>query len=359
MAHRAQYDGIRALAIALVLICHSVPRATGGASGVNIFFTLSGFLITGLLLAERERYGSVWMGGFYARRLLRLMPPLLAMLLLVACMPNVYGTSHNGFSASLWITIPAALFYVGNYFQAAGEPLGYLSHTWSLGVEEQFYLFWPIGMLALERRGRLRWALPRLIIFFVVLRAVLAAFGMHRYGLADWLTSEADCLLIGALLAVWMRDPGTVAWAKRTSAGWGALGVLSLVCLFASYKSQGMQGTFALYGGITIVGAATAVLIAHLGQRDDGLLSWMFGWAPVVLIGRVSYGIYLYHFVIFQWVQHQRYPSTAKTYVVEYALTAAAVALSWFLVERPALRMKDRFRPDRAPFRRPLLDPAV
>jgi peptidoglycan/LPS O-acetylase OafA/YrhL len=359
MEHRRQYDGIRALAIVLVLLCHSMPHAEGGASGVNIFFTLSGFLITGLLLAEQDRYGGVWLGGFYARRLLRLMPPLLVMLLLVALLPDVYGTARSGFEASLWIIIPASLFYVGNYFQAAGQPFGYLAHTWSLGVEEQFYLFWPIAMLSLERRHRLARALPKLIVLAVVLRAVLAGLGLGSHGLAIWLPSVADDLLIGALLSVWMREPGRLAWAERSTAGWGALAVLGAVCVFASYRAQGMQGTFALFGGITLVGAATAVLIAHLGQRDDGVLSWLFAWTPVVGVGRVSYGIYLYHYVIFQWVQHQHYPSQAKSYLLEYGITAVAVTASWFLVEQPALRFKERFRPSRAPFRAVGLDLGV
>jgi peptidoglycan/LPS O-acetylase OafA/YrhL len=306
---------------------------------VNIFFTLSGFLITALLLVELEARGKVWFAGFYARRALRLIPPLLLALALVALLPNVYVGANNGVSISRWYSIPAALFYVANIVAALGHPLGFLAHTWSLAVEEQFYLLWPALLVLLASRRLLGKALPVLIILAIVSRAAMTAGDVR--GVPDWLISQTDQLLIGALLAVgYLR--GGLSSLRREPAGWLALAALAALVVIGTATKNGSEGHFALYGGLTVAGIASAVLIGHLMVSDGSTLSALFAFTPFVWIGRVSYGIYLFHFPIFQWVQHERWASKPKEYAVEYALLAIAVAVSWFLVERPALRLKNR-----------------
>jgi len=324
-------DGVRGVALLMVLACHSLDPffpAQGGSLGVNMFFVLSGFLITGLLLSELDSTGSVWLGGFYLRRALRLMPPFILTLALVAALPNVLPGSL-GLSAIL----PAAFFYVGNYVQAfSGHgSLGYLAHTWSLSVEEQFYLVWPIALTWLAATGRLRRWLPGLILAFAASRAVLGLTGMPD--VAAWLPSNADQLLIGALLAVVFLQQGA-GWAASQRIGWAT--------------REGTQGPLAIYGGLTIAGLASAALIAHLVTATRGPLVWLFTLTPVIWLGRVSYGVYLFHYPIFKWTQAHDWPSSFKTVAVEYALTAVPVLLSWFLVERSALRLKDRIHGRRA-----------
>lgn len=343
-------DGIRAMAIMLVLAAHSLPHAAGGGYGVNIFFTLSGFLITALLLVEYRATESIWMGGFYLRRALRLLPPLVLMLALVAAIPNVYLQPSDGHSISRLISIPAALFYVANIVAAFGHPLGFVAHTWSLAIEEQFYFIWPLAFLWLVSTKRLK-LLPALIVAAVVARLLLVV--THVPGISDWLPAQADQLLIGALLAVVFLD-GRAAWLKRRAVGWIGLVTLAVLALIGTADHQGSEGSLALYGGLTVCGLASAALIGHLITADTGWLHRIFAFRPFVWLGRVSYGVYLFHFPIFQWVQHERWPSLAKTMAVEYALTAVAVLLSWFFVERQALRLKDRrARPRQVPSHEP------
>lgn len=335
-------DGVRAMAIGLVLLCHSVPGARGGGIGVNIFFTLSGFLITSVLLDEFEEEGRVNYLNFYARRALRLFPALLAVALLVALLPNVYRPPLDD-SQSRLETIPAALLYTANYYRATGHPLGYLSHTWSLSVEEQFYLVWPVLLVALSIRGRLRRFLPWLIGGLIATRAIMAA--LHVPGLSDWLSAQADQFAIGAFLAVCLRA-GELRWLRARVVGWVGLMVLALLALLGSATHQGVHGSFGMYGGVTAAGVASAALIGNLALAQGGLLNWFFTRRSIVVVGMVSYGLYLYHFPIFEWVQHQRWPSS-ETYLLEYTLTAVAVTASWLFIETPALRLKSRFRAQR------------
>ncbi len=335
----AGLDGVRALAIVLVLGCHSLDpffHAEGGAVGVNMFFTLSGFLITGLLLTELATTGALRFGSFYLRRCLRLLPALLLLLVLVAVLPNDLPGSMSRVAAE-----PAALVYVGNYVQAfAGwGSLGLLSHTWSLSVEEQFYLLWPFALAWLAASGRLERWLPRLILAFVACRAVLGTAGVPAIGI--WLPGAADQLLAGALLAVVYLRQGT-GWARPAWVGWSAIGAIAAIAVAGSISEQGMQGPFANDGGATVAAAAAALLIAHLVSGASSRLAGLLTLPPIVRLGRVSYGLYLFHYPIFKWVQTYHWPDRFETIGVEYALAGLLTAFSWFVVERPALRLKRR-----------------
>lgn len=337
-----QLDGVRAMAIALVICSHSIRHAEGGGIGVHVFFVLSGFLITSLLLQERAGSGRISFPNFYIRRALRLLPALLLLLVVVALLPNVYiDPARDGSSASRLITIPITLFYGANFANGLGLHMGYLAHAWSLSIEEQFYVLWPIAMVWLVVRGRFITALLVLIPAFAVLRFGMAA--AHVKGTIDWLTSHADQLLIGSLLAWWVRA-GLPDWIRSSAAGAAALGTLLALTLTGSYTHQGLQGDFGLYGGLTLTAIAAAVLIAHLVAGHGPLLR-VFGLTPLVWLGRVSYGVYLFHFPVFQYVAHQRLSSQAVTIAVEYTATAALVVFSWFAIERPALKLKPRFGP--------------
>ena len=190
-SYRPALDGMRGLAVVLVVLSHSVRHTEGGGIGVQMFFTLSEFLITSLLLDERARTGSVSLPNFYARRALRLLPPLLIMRALVAALPNVYRTPLDGHSMSRLITIPLALFYMANFGNIYGEGMGYLAHCWSLSVEEQFYIVWPVVALGLLRRGRLRQYLPWLIGGFITLRT-FCQLGSRAAGLRAGPVGEAS-----------------------------------------------------------------------------------------------------------------------------------------------------------------------
>ncbi len=235
------------------------------------------------------------------------------MLLLVALLPNPYRHPIDGLSVTRWISIPAALFYVANMIQALGHPLGYLGHTWSLSIEEQFYFLWPAVALWLAVTRRLRTWLPALIAAAAVSRVLMALVGVPT--VVGWLPAEADQLLIGAALAVALLD-GRLGFLRHPAWGWAALTLLAVLCLIGSATHQGSEGTVAIYGGLTLAGLATAALIGYFVVGGSSPLLKAFTLAPIVLLGRVSYGVYLFHFPVFQWVQHERWPSLGKTLVV-------------------------------------------
>jgi peptidoglycan/LPS O-acetylase OafA/YrhL len=325
-------DGVRALAIGLVVLAHALGPTLDalGGLGVVVFFVLSGFLITALLLDERET-GRVDLRRFYARRALRLFPALVCLLAVAAALPW-YFPSDRALSAPQ--AVAAAVLYVANW--VTGD-LGYLSHTWSLAVEEQFYLVWPVVLLALARR-RAAFRIGLLIGVLLVVRTVV---DLALPGVPHATVSHADQLLIGALLAVLWRTGQASPGAAVT---WCCLAAFPMT--FLVVRDAGQLRTNV---GYTVCAAATGVLIAHLLARD-GLLRQAFTAPAAVLVGRVSYGIYLYHWPIFRGLRHvfvtHGWTSPAAHGIriaLALTVTAAAVALSWRFVERPALRLKRRF----------------
>jgi peptidoglycan/LPS O-acetylase OafA/YrhL len=330
-------DGIRAIAIAGVVLLHTVPVVGGGYIGVEVFFVLSGFLITTLLVREVDSTGSVQRGAFFARRALRLLPGLLVLLALSAVFVWLTGSNNGGLP--LEQAMPAVLFYGGNWVEAMGLGLGYLSHTWSLAIEVQFYVVWPLLIVALARRVDAVRLLVIATVALVALRAGLTPLAPSAGNLAVWTTSKLDCLLIGAMLAlVLARYPLRVARTVAAPwigfvAGFAVIGVGVWLSVVASPER------WSNYGLTTVVGVATAIVIAHVLVHPTGALAAGLGKRPLAGIGRVSYGIYLYHWPIVAWVGLQAWSTTTRL-VVEFALIAFAVTVSWLVIEKPASRLK-------------------
>ncbi|SNQ50235.1 Putative acyltransferase (fragment) [Frankia canadensis] len=195
-------DGLRALAVLCVLVFH-MDALPGGYLGVDVFFVLSGFLITGQLLAERDRAGEVSLIRFYVRRAYRLLPAfwLLALVGLVAVVTGIDGRA--GALGEFLGSLAASAMYVNNYVQVVRQSTGagWLGHTWSLSAEEQFYLLWPLVLVALCRRPRLARRLPVVLLAGVAAvalwRNVLAAFGASATRMYFGLDTRADALLVG------------------------------------------------------------------------------------------------------------------------------------------------------------------
>ncbi|GAC1366597.1 MAG: hypothetical protein NVSMB32_11080 [Actinomycetota bacterium] len=350
-------DGVRAAAILAVLAAHSIPHGSGGLIGVDIFFVLSGFLITRILLAERAKGGRIDFRNFYIRRALRLAPALVLLLVMVAVLPDVFHPSVDGVMVTRGWSMLTVAGYVSNWvLPITGHGLfGYLDHTWSLAIEEQFYLLWPLTLIVLLRiKQGMRWILPGFIVGIVVVRLGLSLhmrsalgdpnpFHLHS-ALADSGVVQADALLIGAVLA-WIsasRDR-LLAWTARPAVGWGACLGLGAIALALGIPAR--TNIYPLHwGGFTVVAVLTAALIAHFLSGAKGTLTRLFSWPPAVALGRVSYGVYLFHRPIFAWVQHQAWGRPTQL-MIEYIATAMVVTLSWYLVEQPFLLLKRRFRP--------------
>ncbi len=365
-------DGVRGLAVLLVMMVHLqllLPFEQtgvgwidgfirGGYLGVDLFFVLSGFLITALLLQEtEERGGVIRYGAFYIRRALRLLPALYVLLAAYV----VYVRVADVQSGDLWITVRSALLYMSNWQVVIDETTvaHELTHLWSLAIEEQFYLWWPailVVFLGPRRSARtVGLAIGAAIVGVALWRAWLLHDGTFWTELTVRTDTRVDALLIGALLAsLWVRR-ATPSGRWVDAMGWvGLVGVIAAVATFRGPDDVGYQG------GLTLVALGTAaVVLALVNGTWRG--RWLFELAPLRAVGRVSYGVYLWHYPIFYIVavEAQSLPDLERV-TLALVLTTFAVLGSWYLVERPALRLKTRFGAHTAPTgdRTPPMHPA-
>jgi peptidoglycan/LPS O-acetylase OafA/YrhL len=344
--HLPTLDGVRGLAILLILVHHAysnlIPAGStssgsvpGAFIGVDVFFALSGFLITSLLLRERKRRGRIRLANFYARRALRLLPALYVMLAIYI----VYASATNLPTTTVGI-VPIATYWQNWADIANISTPTYLTHLWSLSVEEQFYLFWPIVLILLisfARRTR-----------YIAGILVVALLAMNVYRIAAWqgqssvLTfyarthTRGDALIVGALAAL--------LWSTRRFPRRGLVPAAYIATLFLAYcvARVGPAARFYYAGGFTLVGLAVAVIIvASLESNWAG--NRVLRMRALATLGLVAYGLYLWHYLIFLSVQHYGASWTiAGRLAVAFSVTALFTAASWMLVEKPCLRWKDR-----------------
>jgi peptidoglycan/LPS O-acetylase OafA/YrhL len=347
-AHVAALDGVRALAVSSVVAFHlGMTWAPGGYLGVDVFFVLSGFLITALLLSERGTNGRISLGRFYARRALRLLPALLAVLgalWLFTTVTVVGDSAHRVRGDGL-----AALFYFANWRAAFGHApfLGFMGHAWSLSIEEQFYAVWPLLVVgALALRGGRRSLVLVLAVAGTVVPPLLrlawwdgSAATMTRlyYGL----DTRADALFDGAVLAVIVasgRLPvGRLARSVYAALALGALAVLGLLVATMPRSDASLYR-----GAMSLVAVSAVALIAHLLASPRGPLGRVLSFPPLAALGRISYGVYLWHWPVI--VATNPWGRTGGALVAKAAIALGLSIVSWWVVERPFLRLKDRFR---------------
>lgn len=337
LGHRPALDGLRGVAVALVVLCHlNIPALdAAGSVGVTIFFTLSGFLITALLFEERRRTGRIDLLAFFLRRARRLLPALMAVVGTVALLGEL------GVRAAVVPSgVESVLLYVGNWSLAAGGGLGPLDHTWSLSVEEQFYVLWPLLFLAFARSARaLILVAGGLSLYAVAARLVLWDDGDGWQRIYYGTDTHADGLLVGCLLAIvleFRRDgrsrPASTAVLLVAASLFGAVG-------------DGL-GRFVL--SATAVPVLTAAIIFCVA-RGEGV-AWL-SWRPLTAVGRRSYGLYLWHWPIFlAFGKYAQGPWAVPVAVAMVAIAWVVTLLSWRYIEWPFLN-----RPSRAttPLRTP------
>jgi peptidoglycan/LPS O-acetylase OafA/YrhL len=338
LGHHPALDGVRGVAVGLVVLFHTwTAAAPGGLIGVDIFFVLSGFLITTLLLEERRLTGRTSLPRFYTRRALRLMPALLVVLLWCVLMAALEPTWR--LAAPTLRAVPFSLGYVANWAYAYGADLGLLAHTWSLSVEEQFYLLWPLLLI-----GLMRWRGPRTallacgvgILTVWVARAVMVAHGAGWLPVYGSFETRADALLAGCALAL----AGHLGLLRRLP-GWlvAAAGLLGFAALAAVIRLPDPYG-WLLHGGFGVVAIATSLLLAALVTRSWSPLVSLFSLRPLVALGRVSYGVYLWHFPLILMIYPQVASRGVASFVVILGLAFTLASISYVLVETPFLRVK-------------------
>ncbi|MDB5068855.1 MAG: oatA [Chloroflexi bacterium] len=338
--HRPALDGLRGVAVLLVLIFHCWPElAPGGLVGVDIFFVLSGYLITTLLLDEWRLTGRVSFLRFYGRRALRLLPALT--LLVAACVLVVLAHPASRFAAATLRAIPLTAGYVANWAYASGSDLGLLAHTWSLSIEEQFYLVWPVVLT-----GLLLWRGPRTALLSALagIVAVAAVRGAMVAGGATWLRvyggfdTRADALLAGCALALGAH----VAAGRRLPALPVAVAALLGTGCLARIIIDPSPYDGLKAGGFTVVALCATALLAALVVRPLPPLVALFALPPLAAAGRVSYGIYLWHYPLLLLLFPQAAARGPLALAVVTSITCVVAALSHAVVEVPFLRLKRR-----------------
>lgn len=350
MRYVPAFDGLRAVGALLVFLFHFSGRFPGGWVGVDIFFVLSGFLITNLLVSEYDKTGSVSLPRFYVRRAYRLLP---ALLLLVAAALGLAFWLHHHRHDTVMDSL-AAVLYVENYRLALlpyadGTTLG---HTWSLSVEEQFYLFWPLLLVALLRYGRGAALHVTILLIFLIIAWRSLFLVTHT----DWFRRvyfsfdlRADELLMGCALALWRPQRSTTELISRF---WPAA-VLVVVAFTLKIGVRDSLKAYVYTVGLPILALASSCLLIAVSQTERNFLRALLSFSPVVALGRISYGFYLWHYLILH-VPQKLLPY--HSIVIAFVLTLLAATSSYWLVERPLLRLMRR---DDDPINRAARPPAV
>ncbi len=336
-------DGVRAVAVLFVMVGH-LNLVYAGGLGVDIFFVLSGYLITAILIAEFAVNRRIDLKKFYARRALRILPAVILLLLVLNVFASI--TESRAQAETLRWDSLGALFYIANWLRAFGRDLGILGHLWSLSIEEQFYLLWPITLAFLLSR---KWSANQILLVIGCLVVAVNAdriclyHGIESFNrIYNGLDTRADALLVGCALALLSdRIVGNFVLP--------ALGVIGAVfigyVLFLAYPvPANLQVPFGLTVGGTLFALGSAFFLAAIHSNPRAILVRWLGLPPLVWTGRISYGLYLWHFPVFT-VIGAGFPALPpmQSGTLKVLATFCCATLSYYLLERPCLNLKRRF----------------
>jgi peptidoglycan/LPS O-acetylase OafA/YrhL len=329
------FDGMRGIAVLLVIICHvgiRLPPAKAvlgwwGSGGVDVFFTLSGYLITVLLLDERTKIGHVSLKNFYARRALRLLPALFLLVLLYLA----FSPFLNVRPLTLLQECAATIFYAANWALVAGFKPPYLAHSWSLSIEEQFYLIWPFVVILLHRSfGRSKKAALLCLALGISLtlwRNWLTTHGASPLRVYFGLDTHGEGLVYGATVAFFLPKLPKILAAIVVCI------VLTGFILFLSHYA------------ITpwMLAWSTLSIVIAIVNSPKGLFALTLSFPPIVWLGKISYGLYLFHYPILLYLIRQGWSPT-KVALIGVPLSLAVATISFYALERPCLKLKSHFR---------------
>jgi peptidoglycan/LPS O-acetylase OafA/YrhL len=357
LGNRPALTGIRAVGVTLVLIFHSNFKTLPGSwVALGVFFVLSGFLITTMLATEHQKTGSISLGKFYSRRGVRLLPPLLLAVALLGIYAAIVPVANAG--NRIWGDSAAAVFYVSDYRSAFGhEPfLGFMAQCWSLAVEEQYYLIWAAAFVVALKYGSRRVAYLLVgvgIVGCVANRVhiVLAASHWNSYvaGRVYYaFDTRADALFLGCLLGLLATGGHLDRWPRWAQRGLSTAALASTAIMIYIIMTVGLASRALPLWWLPISEVASALIIVYFVVRPEGWGTRAMGLGFLVLLGNMSYTIYIIHWPIYVAIS----PFTVKwsyavTETVRLAIILPLAAASWFLMERPLTR-----------WRRKALDPA-
>ena len=358
--HVPALDGVRGTAILGVLLYHFAAISYAGKgpvlalvgagvnagwAGVDLFFVLSGFLITGILL---DTVGQPeYFRNFYIRRALRISPLYFGVLLVLLAATGLLHLRWNG-------TIPYLLLYVQNFIYArliiAGDSPIHLMHTWSLAVEEQFYLLWPMVVLLARTRRRVRLILIVTIVACLALRCVALGGGTSRYTIDFWTPVRIDALAWGALMCVLLRELDARRMF-RVASGLTVGGAAGVACVALLRGGFDFVDPVVETAGYTLLGALFSGLLVLIYQRRYWL-DWVASAGVLRWLGRYSYGIYIFHALTLELLNGPRMWVTRTTHsaalgaltqiAIGFSVTCGMAFLSYTYYESHWLRMKNR-----------------
>jgi peptidoglycan/LPS O-acetylase OafA/YrhL len=348
LGYRPWLDGLRGVAILLVLAYH-FGLLPGGFFGVDLFFVLSGFLITTLLVEEWECRGTISLKRFYLRRSLRLLPAFCLLLLAGYAFTLLFRPADV---AAYGREMCIAGCYLANWPHLHGAALPTMGHTWSLSTEEQFYLLWPLLLLSM-----LRLRVSRRTILLTVAGGILASaavrallfsahpprgpeLGQFTMELYVAIYARADSLLSGCfvgLLAAWNMLPRSPLW-QRASGG-ATLAAVSALAYTVGHAAADQFQNF--YGRFTFVALMTALILSYQVSAPSGFVVRLLGCAPLVFVGRISYGLYLYHHPVMYWLRDFELVQREHS-LLSLGLTLVVALASYYAIERPCLKLKSR-----------------
>jgi peptidoglycan/LPS O-acetylase OafA/YrhL len=337
-SHLPGLDGLRALAVILVMMLHT--RLFAGHGGVIVFYVLSGFLITWVLLREEARWGAISVRTFWIRRALRIFPVF-----------YVFWLVHLAFVDTTFQWVPegqrwSAFIYLSDYYQAiTGEDRGAMTHTWSLGIEEKFYFLWPLCFRALRTAGRRALALGILIGVVQVVRAwITLGLDDPQYAYYAFET-RMDQLAIGCLIAVTLRARmGIGLWRLLCGGPWRSL--VPLLAIFGvAVACMSRDHSLRVLYSFPVQAAASGWLVVHMILWSGrGPLAWL-STRPLQALGRISYSVYLWQMVGIELVT-TLWPtaSSGVAMLLAWPTVIAIATLSYVAIERPCLHYKRRFQ---------------
>lgn len=341
-----ELDGLRGFAILAVMMSHThIHAVRGGFIGVDIFFVLSGYLITSLLVKEFDACGSISFKNFYMRRVLRLAPALILMLLCYSVFVFVqFGGGENGrhFKSVLY-----ALFYSSNWVRAFNlHNMGLLSHTWSLSIEEQFYILWPVTLVLMlrriESRKKIMFIILSMMLLSWLLRVIMASNGAPANRLYNGLDTRADALLAGCVIGI-AHASGILRLDDRLRGFRGIITAGAAFFFIVVITNVGWSNMAVFYWIEGVAEICAVLLLLNVFASPESRFNRLLKSGPAVWLGTLSYGVYLWHDPVYKYMIDSGYSGftvAAAGTVISLSLASA----SYYILEKPVLKLKKRLQ---------------
>lgn len=339
-----ELDGLRGVAILMVMGVHGMlPFMKGGFIGVDIFFVLSGFLITTILIQEHDFYNSIDLGKFYLKRFLRLMPALLLLLITVS-IAGFFLLSEDLAKANLKSAL-ISLVYLSNFEKMTDLFSSvFLGHTWSLAIEEQFYILWSLLLVVLLRfiksRKRIVYIVLSLAFLSWMLRVLYLQIGMSRTRVYFGLDTRMDGLLLGSALGIFLASELLSEIRRKQVAQYlRLLTPFSFGLLIYIGIALNQRNPQTYYWVIALVELLVAILILDVFISKHSFMRQLLSKEPLVWIGKISYGLYLWHFPIYMGIIFFGL-NTRLSMVYGTAVASLIAIFSYYFVEQRFLKIK-------------------